>query len=243
MVEAQRVGALIEARALSKTFEDGTHAVEDATFAVRPGEVLALLGANGAGKTTTLHMLLGLLPPSGGSAWLAGVDVVASPQEAYRHVGYLSENVLLYGNLTAYQNLRFFARVSGVPVPEYRLQQLLTRVGLAKVQDRRVGTFSKGMRQRLGLAVALVKEPPTLVMDEPTTGLDPDGTESLLELIREARGEGRAILLSTHDLHRVPEVADRVAFMGRGRVQEVIGPYRFGEIHDLYRRHSGARAT
>ncbi|HET6404994.1 MAG TPA: ABC transporter ATP-binding protein [Candidatus Thermoplasmatota archaeon] len=215
--------------------------MEDATFEVEPGEVLALLGPNGAGKTTTIHMLLGLLRPSAGRALLGGFDVEREPAEAYRVVGYLSENVLLYANLTAWENLRFFADVSGATVPAYTLETLLQEVGLAHVRDRRVLHFSKGMRQRLGLAIALVKDPPALIMDEPTTGLDPEGTETLLALVRKLRDEGRAILLSTHDLHRVRDVADRVAIMGARRVQAILGPEEVAsaDIGALYRRHAG----
>lgn len=223
---------------LARTFRDGTVAVEDATFEVERGEVLALLGPNGAGKTTTIHMLMGLLPPTGGRALIGGIDVAEDPAAAYRIVGYLSENVLLYANLTAWENLRFFADISGHTVPAHTLESLLADVGLAHVRDRRVLAFSKGMRQRLGLAIALVKDPPALVMDEPTTGLDPDGTETLLGLIRELRDEGRAILLSTHDLHRVRDVADRVAIMGGHRVRAIV-PAADADIAGLYREHTG----
>ena len=232
---------MIVAERLARTFRDGTVAVEDATFEVKRGEVLALLGPNGAGKTTTIHMLLGLLPPTSGRALIGGVDVAEEPEKAYRTVGYLSENVLLYANLTAWENIRFFADVSGHTVPAAHLEDLLDDVGLADVRDRRVIHFSKGMRQRLGLAIALVKDPPALVMDEPTTGLDPDGTETLLGLVRGLRDEGRAILLSTHDLHRVRAVADRVAIMGGRRVQAVLGAEELDaeDIGELYRRHTG----
>ncbi|HUR69899.1 MAG TPA: ABC transporter ATP-binding protein [Candidatus Thermoplasmatota archaeon] len=232
---------MIVADRLARTFRDGTVAVEEASFDVRPGEVLALLGPNGAGKTTTLHMILGLLRPSAGRALLGGIDVQEDPAGAYRLVGYLSENVLLYGNLTARENLRFFADVSGATVPASRLDALLDDVGLAHVADRRVHAYSKGMRQRLGLAIALVKDPPALVLDEPTTGLDPEGTETLLALIRGLRDEGRAILLSTHDLHRVQEVADRVAIMGGHRVRTILANDELAgaDIGALYREHAG----
>ena len=205
------------------------------------GEVLALLGPNGAGKTTTIHMLLGLLPPTAGRAVIGGFDVAQEPERAYRVVGYLSENVLLYANLTAWENIRFFADVSGHTVPAYTLETLLDDVGLADVRDRPVRAFSKGMRQRLGLAIALAKDPPALVMDEPTTGLDPDGTETLLRLIRDLRDEGRAILLSTHDLHRVRDVADRIAIMGGRRVRATLAAAD-ADVAALYREHSGGPA-
>ena len=229
---------------LAKSFRDGTVAVEDASFRVEPGEVLALLGPNGAGKTTTLHMLLGLLEPTRGSAAIAGRDVATDRLEAYRRVGYLSENVLLYGNLSGRENLRFFARVCGHAVPQKRVEDLLDLVGLQDAAARPVLQYSKGMRQRLGLAVALVKDPPALVMDEPTTGLDPGGAEALLALVRRLRDDGRAVLLSTHDLHRVPDVADKVAFMGRRRVQAILGAedLRGHDLARLYERHTGEAA-
>jgi ABC-2 type transport system ATP-binding protein len=232
---------VIVADRLARTFRDGTVAVEEASFEVQRGEVLALLGPNGAGKTTTIHMLLGLLRPTGGRALIGGFDLATDAASAYRVVGYLSENVLLYGNLTAWENLRFFADISGTTVPNARLERLLADVGLREARDRRVSAFSKGMRQRLGLAIALVKDPPALVMDEPTTGLDPEGTETLLALIRGLRDEGRAILLSTHDLHRVQDVADRVAIMAGHRVQTIVPRDELADadIDALYRRHAG----
>ncbi|MFP5291269.1 MAG: ABC transporter ATP-binding protein, partial [Actinomycetes bacterium] len=188
------------------------------------------------------HMLLGLLPPSGGAALIGGVDVQRSPLEAYRRVGFVSENVLLYGNLSARKNMRFFASVCGHAVPESRIDALLRRVALSHAQDRPVRTFSKGMRQRLGLAVALVKDPDALVLDEPTTGLDPDGADALLDVIRSLREEKRAVLMSTHDLDRVPEVADRIAVMGGGRIRAIVpgGAVPGGGMREFYRRHTEA---
>ena len=232
------------AEGLAKSFRDGTVAVEEASFRVEPGECFALLGPNGAGKTTTIHMLLGLLEPTRGRASIAGHDVHADRKEAYRRVGYLSENVLLYGNLSGRENLRFFARVCGHQVPRKRMEDLLDLVGLHEAAARPVLQYSKGMRQRLGLAVALVKDPPALVMDEPTTGLDPGGAESLLALVRSLRDDGRAVLLSTHDLHRVPDVADKVAFMGRRRVQAILtsAQLRGQDLARVYERHTGEAA-
>lgn len=228
------------ADALSKVFEDGTVGAQEVSFEVKPGRVLALLGKNGAGKTTTMHMTLGLLSTTSGRSLIDGIDVQARPLDAYRRVGYVSENVLLYGNLTAYENLRFFGRIGGSTVPHAHLLDLLRRVGLHEDRDRRVRTFSKGMRQRLGLAIALVKDPPALVLDEPTTGLDPEGAEALLALVRALREEGRAVLLSTHDLDRVPEVADDVGVIARGRLVDVVAaPRHAADVRALYVRLSG----
>jgi ABC-2 type transport system ATP-binding protein len=212
---------MIEADHLTKTFEDGTVAVRDAHFRVGEGEVLGLLGPNGAGKTTVVHMLLGHLPPTSGHARIHGIDIHADPLRAKRHVGYVSENVLLYGSLTAAQNLRFFCQVSGVEVPAERQRAVLERVGLAHAARRPVEHFSKGMRQRLGIAVAIAKDPPALVMDEPTSGLDPVGARELGELIVALRGEGKAVVLVTHDVFRVRDLANRVLLVRDGVSQEL----------------------
>ncbi|HET6399524.1 MAG TPA: ABC transporter ATP-binding protein [Candidatus Thermoplasmatota archaeon] len=208
---------MIEAEHLSKRFEDGHVAVEDSHFTIRPGEALGLLGPNGAGKTTTVHMLLGHLRPSGGRARIHGIDIHEHPIEAKRHVGYVSENVLLYGSLTALQNLRFFSRLSGRDASEEELAALLARVGLAHAARRPVEAFSKGMRQRLGIAIALAKDPPALVMDEPTSGLDPVGARELGDLIVGLRKERKAILLVTHDVFRITELVSSVMVMRDGR--------------------------
>jgi ABC-2 type transport system ATP-binding protein len=213
--------AMIEADHLAKTFEDGTVAVRDATFGVAGGEVLALLGPNGAGKTTVVHMLLGHLPPTSGHARVRGIDVHAKPLEAKRHLGYVSENVLLHGTLTAAQNLRFFCRISGALVPAQRQAEALGRVGLAEAARRPVEAFSKGMRQRLGIAIAIAKDPAAILMDEPTSGLDPVGAREFGELVVALRGEGKALLLVTHDLFHARDLADRVVLVRGGVAGEL----------------------
>lgn len=220
---------MIVADHLQKRFEDGTIAVRDASFSIQPGHVLGLLGSNGAGKTTTVHMLLGHIPPSAGRALVQGIDIHRDPLAAKRHVGYVSENVLLYGSLTAAQNLRFFSRLAGKDVPRDRQEEVLARVGLARESRRPVETFSKGMRQRLGIAIAIAKDPPAIVMDEPTSGLDPVGARELGDLILELRRERRAILLVTHDVFRLTEMADEVMVMRDGRTLPIAGP----DLHDL----------
>lgn len=231
---------MIRSESLRKTFDDGYVAVRDATFRVPAGTVLGMLGANGAGKTTTIHMLLGFVPPTSGKAWLGGVCVQDEPLEAKKHVGYVSENVLLYGPLTAEQNLRFFARVCGRDVPPARVGECLARVGLASAAKRRVEAFSKGMRQRLGIAVALVKDPEAFVMDEPTTGLDPVGVRDLHEVILSLRAEGKAILLVTHDLHRLHEISDGIVVMRDGE----LGPAEKARSpQDVERLYHAALAT
>lgn len=225
---------MITADHLQKTFEDGHVAVRDATFHVRAGESLGMLGSNGSGKTTTIHMLLGNVPPTSGRALLGGVNVQDDPLEAKRRVGYVSENVLLYGPLTARQNLRFFARICGRPVPAGREDECLRRVGLEHAARRRVETFSKGMRQRLGIAVALVKDPEAFVFDEPTTGLDPSGVDELNRILADLRDEGKALLLVTHDLFRLREVADRIAVMRDGLLGPAVPSSDVKDVEALY---------
>lgn len=230
---------VIVAEHLSKRFEDGFEAVKDVDLRVRPGEALALLGSNGAGKTTTVHMLLGYLPPTAGRALLAGVDVNEDPLEAKKHVGYVSENVLLYGALTAEQNLRFFHRISGRTDRALDVAALLARVGLGDVARRRVETFSKGMRQRLGIAIALQKDPPAMVFDEPTTGLDPEGVERIADLFVELKQEGKALLVVTHDLYRLKEISDRIAVMAGGRVTKEVASAGVADVVALYHEAMG----
>lgn len=233
---------MIRADHLQKTFEDGYVAVQEATFQVRAGESLGLLGSNGSGKSTTIHMLLGNVEPTAGRAWLGGVCVQDEPLEAKRHVGYVSENVLLYGPLTARQNLRFFARLCGRPVPPGREDECLARVGLDKAARRRVETFSKGMRQRLGIAVALVKDPEAFVLDEPTTGLDPSGVEELNRILIELRDEGKALLIVTHDLFRLRETTDRIAVMRDGVLSDPVPSASVRDVEALYFGREGVRA-
>lgn len=227
---------MIVAEHLAKTFEDGTVAVRDVTFEVAPGETLAMLGSNGAGKTTAVHMILGNIPPTSGRSLVHGVCMQDDPLEAKKHLAYVSENVLLYGALTAEQNLRFFARICGKPGAQERIPQALDRVGLSDAARRRAETFSKGMRQRLGIAVALVKDAGALVLDEPTTGLDPIGVRELDDVLIALREEGKAILLVTHDLLRLHEIADRITVI---RDRESTPPVRassFEEVQALYVR-------
>ncbi len=196
-------------------------AVDHLNLDVRAGEVFGLLGPNGAGKTTTILMLLGLSEPTEGHAEVAGFDPTRSPLEVKRRVGYMPDEVGFYGGLTGRQNLRYTARLNRVEpaLIEPRLSGLLAQVGLADVADRAVETYSRGMRQRLGLADALVKDPSVVVLDEPTTAIDPAGVADVLDLIRSiARDRGAAVLLSSHLLHQVQQVCDRVAIFVSGKV-------------------------
>jgi ABC-2 type transport system ATP-binding protein len=212
--------SVIRARALTRRYGD-ILAVDHLNLDVRAGEVFGLLGPNGAGKTTTILMLLGLSEPSEGHAEVAGFDPTRAPLEVKRRVGYMPDEVGFYGGLTGRQNLRYTARLNRIEraLIEPRLSDLLAQVGLADVADRPVETYSRGMRQRLGLADALVKDPSVVVLDEPTTAIDPAGVAEVLDLIRSiAHDRGAAVLLSSHLLHQVQQVCDRVAIFVSGKV-------------------------
>lgn len=214
----------LEIEGLSKRYEDGVLAVDKLDLRVEPGEVFCMLGANGAGKTTTLMLVLGFTEPTEGTARICGVDITKNPLEAKKHVAYVSENVMLYGNFTARQNLDFFAKLGGKKnVTKEEYDRVLTRVGLERSAfRRRVKGFSKGMRQRLGIAIAIIKDAEVILLDEPTSGLDPKGGAEFLRLLDDLRDEGKAILMTTHDIFRVREIADRVGIMNQGRLVRII---------------------
>ena len=216
---------MLEIENLRKVYEDGTVGVEDLNLRVSSGEVFVLLGANGAGKTTTIMLLLGFTEPTAGTVKIKEYDVQRDPLSAKRHVAYVSENVTLYGNFTARQNLEFFTKLSGrTDVNDEELRAVFRRVGLAEdAYTRRVGGFSKGMRQRLGIAIAILKNAELIVLDEPTSGLDPKGGFEFLEIVRGLRAEGRAILMSSHDIFRARQIADRVGIMRSGRIIRILG--------------------
>jgi len=210
---------VIETAGLTKRYGRAT-AVDGLDLSVEKGEVFGLLGPNGSGKTTTILMLIGLTEPSGGSVRVLGFDPFRQPLEVKRRVGYLPDQVGFYDNLSARENVAYTARLAGIESADSRrrFEEALARVGLTAVADRRVGTYSHGMRQRLGLAELLVKQAEIAILDEPTNGLDPQATQELLELIGELRMEGMTILLSSHLLSLVQSICDRVALFRKGRI-------------------------
>ncbi|MBA2254704.1 MAG: ABC transporter ATP-binding protein [Chloroflexi bacterium] len=210
----------IRTRGLEKRYEDVV-AVRSLDLEVHAGEVFGLLGPNGAGKTTTILMLLGLTEPTAGEARVLGLDPARNPLKVKRHVGYLPDNVGFYGDMTGRQNLRYTARLNGIEpsIAGPRIGTLLERVGLVEAADARVDTYSRGMRQRLGLADALVKDPLVVILDEPTAAIDPVGVGQTLELVRGLADEhGVAVLLSSHLLHQVQQVCDRIAIFVAGDI-------------------------
>ena len=238
---------MLEINNLRKVYEDGTVGVDDLNLTVSAGEICVLLGANGAGKTSTIMLILGFTEPTSGTVKINGIDVQKDPLSAKRHVAYVSENVTLYGNFTARQNLAFFtqlARREKVSEDEYRA--VFQRVGLAEnAYHRRVRGFSKGMRQRLGIAVAILKNAELIVLDEPTSGLDPKGGFEFLETIRALKSEDRAILMSSHDIFRVKSMADRVGIMRSGKILEVLDREQIEsqDLEKLYLEYMKAEAA
>jgi len=211
---------ILKADDLSKRYEDGVLALDHLNLEVRAGEVYCLLGANGAGKTTTINLFLNFIPPTTGTCYINGVDVTKDPLEAKKYVAFVSENVMLYGNFTARQNLDFFAKLGGkTALTKEAYYQVMRRVSLQeKAFEQRVKTFSKGMRQKLGISIAIIKDAPAILLDEPTSGLDPKAAEEFLEILQELKSEGKAILMSTHDIFRAKEIGDRVGIMKEGRL-------------------------
>lgn len=209
----------IRTKGLTKKYGDFT-AVDKLDLTVHHGQVFGLLGPNGAGKTTTILMLLGLSEPTAGTARVMGLDPARDPIGVKRKVGYLPDNVGFYGNLSGRQNLRYTARLNGIPnkIAEERISGLLERVGLTAAGDNKVETYSRGMRQRLGLADVMVKDPSIVVLDEPTTAIDPAGVVEVLDLIRDLARDGAAVLLASHLLHQVQQVCDEVGIFVGGKL-------------------------
>ena len=210
---------VIQAEELTKRYGRAT-AVDHISFAITRGEIFGLLGPNGAGKTTTILMLLGLSEITSGSIRVLGFDPVREPLEVKRRVGYLPDTVGFYDSLSAIDNLSYTARLIGIAPGERdrRIMDALERVGLADVARKAVGTYSRGMRQRLGLAEILMKKAAIAILDEPTSGLDPQATAELLDMIRGLKRDGVAVMLSSHLLDRVQSVCDRVALFQAGKI-------------------------
>ncbi len=210
---------VIVTNGLTKRY-DTTTAVDNITFNVGSGEIFGLLGPNGAGKTTTILMLLGLSDISAGTARVFGHDPMRDPLSVKRLVGYLPDSVGFYDNISAADNLHYTARLMGMAKAERmkKIAAALERVGLKDVADKKVGAFSRGMRQRLGLAEIVMKEARIAILDEPTNGLDPQASLELLDLIRSFKAHGMTVLLSSHLLDRVQSICDRVALFNKGRI-------------------------
>jgi len=226
---------VIETAELTKRYGKQV-AVNRLTLRVSEGEIFGFLGPNGAGKTTTILMLLGLSEPTSGTARVCGVDPTREPIRVKRLVGYLPENVGFYDDMTGFENLKFVARLNGLRdgAARPRIEETLAQVGLAEEGRKRVGAYSRGMRQRLGIAEVLLKEPRVVFLDEPTMGLDPDGTQRMLEMIQSlSRDRGITVFFSSHLLDQVQRISDRVGIMLKGTLVAA------GPIHELAKQSLG----
>ncbi|MEQ1489454.1 MAG: ABC transporter ATP-binding protein [Terricaulis sp.] len=238
--------AILEARQLAKHYA-GVRALDGLDLAVAAGEIVCLLGANGAGKTTTLNLFLGFTTPSSGEAFVAGRSVRGDPNAARARLGYVPEIVALYPSLTGAENVEFFHALTGKPrlsreARDAILKRLDFPVGAVK---RRVETYSKGMRQKLGLAIALAKDAQAILLDEPLSGLDPASANDLVRVLKEVAGGGAALLISTHDIFRATEIADRIGIMRHGKLVEWVDPKALTpkEIEAMYLAHMAERAV
>lgn len=218
-------GNIIETFDLTKNYPNQT-AVDNLSFSVKEGEIFGFLGPNGAGKTTTLLMLLGLTQPSSGSAKVCGIDPIRKAREVKTLVGYLPENVGFYEDMDAVQSLEYIAELNGMGKDRSRgkISEILDMAGLSDDKHKKVGKYSRGMKQRLGIAEVLLKNPRVMFLDEPTLGLDPDGALKLIELIQSLNNEQKiTVLLSSHHLQQVQKISHRVGIMIKGRMV-AIGP-------------------
>lgn len=216
---------LVETENLTKRYGDLT-AVDSLRLRVKEGTIFGLLGPNGAGKTTTILMLLGLTEPSSGRALVAGYDATRNPLQVKAITGYLPDNVGFYEDLTGRENLRYTASLNGLngSPAEVKIEQALVKVGLREKADKKVEEYSRGMKQRLGIADVLIKDPRLIIMDEPTLAIDPEGVQEILGIIKNlARKDGKTILISSHLLHQIQEICDEVGIFVRGKLMAV-GP-------------------
>jgi len=217
-MEATNV-AIIVAENLTKRFENETLALDTINFNVRKGEVYCLIGASGAGKTTVIDLFLDFVKPTSGRALINGIEVAGNSLEARRQVSYCSKDITLYSHFTARENLDFFVKLggkSGLKKGDY--YAVLREVGLREnAFEQKLRFFSKGMQQKVCIAIAVIRDTPAILLDEPTTGLDPKATDELMETVDQLRQRGKAILITAHDIFRVREIADRVGIMKEGR--------------------------
>lgn len=230
---------MLEAIELTKAYGDTT-ALANLNLTVPAGEIFCLLGANGAGKTTTINLFLNFVSPSRGDARVNGLSVPKEPLKTKEFLAYIPEQVMLYRNLTGLENLDYFASLAGRRRSESELLGYLSRVGLSEeAARRRVGGYSKGMRQKVGIAIALAKQAKALLLDEPTSGLDPKASNEFSELLKQLSADGVAILMATHDLFRAKETGHRAGIMREGVLREVLNTGEIGhaDLEQIYLRH------
>jgi ABC-2 type transport system ATP-binding protein len=230
---------VLEAVDLSKTYGSNV-ALDRLNLTIAPGEVFCLLGANGAGKTTTINLFLNFIAPSAGTARINSIDVTKEPLETKRFVAYIPEQVMLYRNLTGLENLEYFTALAGHEYPRSAFIDLFRQVGLPQgAEDQRVSTYSKGMRQKVGIAIAIAKKAESLLLDEPTSGLDPKASNEFSALLKTMSDRGVAVLMATHDLFRAKESGSRVGIMKHGRLVATMSTADIGhaDLERLYLEH------
>jgi len=216
--ETKKSEVLVELRGITKYYGDRL-AVDNISFSVGKGEILGFLGPNGAGKTTTMRIITGYMPPSSGEVRVCGIDVLEKPIEAKKHIGYLPENPPLYHEMTVISYLKFVASIKKVPrsKAKERIEYVISKCGLEDVRNRVIGNLSRGYKQRVGIAQAIINDPDVIIFDEPTVGLDPKQVVEIRNLIKEISKE-KAVILSTHILSEVMKICDRVIIISRGQL-------------------------
>ncbi len=230
---------MLKAKNLSKNY-NGQVALNAVNFTVNKGDVFCLLGANGAGKTTTINLFLNFITPSSGHAFIGDKDVAANSIETKKLLTYIPENLTLYPNLTGLENLDYFARLSGKKYVTNALRNFLTEAGLqADAQAKRLSTYSKGMRQKVGIGLALAKDAKVLLLDEPTSGLDPKASNEFSELLMKMSKRGVATLMATHDLFRAKETGTHIGIMREGQLVEQLTTDQINhtDLEKLYLKH------
>ena len=227
---------MLIAENLSKTYGD-YKALNNLNLKLNKGEIFALLGQNGAGKSTTINIFLGFVKPTEGVAKINGISVIDHPNETKKFIAYIPETVLLYPNLTGVENLKFFSSLAGFDYDNETLTNFLSKAGLqSDAHHNRLGGYSKGMRQKVGIAIAIAKKAKVLLLDEPTSGLDPKASNEFSEILKELASEGTTIFMATHDIFRAKEVADRIGIMKRGNLISEINADEISanELEKLY---------
>lgn len=228
---------MIQAVQLCKTFNDkkrgAIRAVDSVSFTCKPGEIYGLLGANGAGKTTTLRMLATILAPTSGTATVAGFDVVREPQKVRAHIGFLSTATALYDRLTATETVEYFGRLFGLDDATIarRTNELFKALDMEEFRDRRCAKLSTGMKQKVSIARTLVHDPPVMIFDEPTNGLDVMAARSITDFIRHCREKGKTVIFSTHVMSEVEKLCDRIGIIHNGKMQTE------GTLEEMRQRH------
>jgi ABC-2 type transport system ATP-binding protein len=227
---------MLKADRLTKKYGD-IKAVRKLILEIKEGEIYCLLGPNGAGKTTTVNLFMGFVAPTEGKVFINGMDVAQNVREIKRHLSYIPENLALYPNLTGLENLEFFAGLSKGQLAESDLKKLLSDAGLQQSAfDQRVSGYSKGMRQKVGIAIALAKDSKALILDEPTSGLDPQASNEFARLLGVLSDRGVAILMTTHDLFRAREMGTRIGIMSEGVLRREFnaGDVKYEELEQVY---------